>query len=122
MMSSELVITKVADATIADFRNAAVLDGETVERIGNALYKLVDGQAQRKIVLDFTNVRFLSSTMLGVVIALHKKAAAIKGKVVICGLKPDLYKVFKIMKLDKLLKFAPDEHDALEMLDVFRKQ
>jgi anti-anti-sigma factor len=120
-MSSELVISKVADVTVADFRNAAVLDGETVERIGNALYQLVDAQAQRKIVLDFTNVRFLSSTMLGVLIALHKKAAAIKGMVVLCGLKPDLYKVFKIMKLDKLLKFAPDEQNALEILDVFRK-
>jgi len=75
-------------------------------------------QAHRKIVLDFGQVRFLSSQTLGVLINLNKKVEQIKGKLIICGLRPELSKVFKVTRLDKLLKFARDEEAALNEFGV----
>jgi len=46
---------------------------------------------------------------------LHKKSAAIKGTLVLCGLKKDLMKVFEIMNLTKMLKFCANEKDALSV-------
>jgi anti-sigma B factor antagonist len=116
--SSGLVITTIDDTAVVSFETASVLDAPLIQTIGSELYVLVDEQARRKIVLNFSRVRFLSSQMLGVLIALHKKSAAIKGRVVLCGLRPDLMKVFSIMKLEKILTIVPDENSALATLGV----
>ncbi len=120
MPQSGLVISQMQGVTSVSFREASILDGSVVERIGEELYALVDQRACRKIILDFRHVKFLSSSMLGVVLALHKKSQAIQGKVVICGLRGELGKVFKIMKLDKLLEFAENETDAIGRFDATR--
>ena len=119
MPSTGLVINQIQGVVVVNFRDASILDGTAVEAIGKDLYGLVEQQAQRKLVLDFTPVRFLSSSMIGVLLSLHKKSAAIKGKVVICGLRAELHKVFKIMKLESILTFAPDERKALEIFEVY---
>jgi len=121
MAQSGLVISRIQDVTVVNFRNTAILDGAAVDAAAEELYALVDQQAKRKIILDFSNVRFLSSTMLGVLIVLHKKICSIKGKFVICGLRGDLTRVFKITRLDKILTFAADEEKAMNSFDVFTR-
>lgn len=119
MARSGLVVSQIQDVTIVSFNDSSILETSTVEAIAKELYVIVDEQARKKIILDFHMVKFLSSQMLGVLIALHKKSADISGKTIICGLKPELHKVFKITKLDKLLNFAPSEEQALNSFDVF---
>jgi anti-sigma B factor antagonist len=116
MSQTGLVISQVEGVTIVMFREAAILDMSAVEGISKDLYALVDQQAIRKIVLDFSTVRFLSSQMIGVLIKLQAKAAAIKGRVVLCGLQGELHKVFKITRLDKIMEFAPNEDEAMNRL------
>ena len=118
MASGGLVISKMLGVTVANFRNSSILDGVAVDAIGKELYPLVDEQACRKIILDVGAVQFLSSSMIGALILLHKKSQAIKGRVVICGLRPKLKEIFKVMKLDKILDFADTENDALQLLGV----
>ena len=121
MPASDLVISQIQDVTIVDFRNTSILDGGAVEAIAGQLYALVNEQARRKILLDFSAVRFLSSRLVGALLALHKKAQAIKGRFILCGLRPELHKVFKIMKLEKILEFADSEETGLMSFDVFTK-
>jgi anti-anti-sigma factor len=118
MPLSGLVISQVKGVTVVNFDNASILDGAAVEAIAKELYALVDQQAQRKLVLNFRKVRFLCSSMIGVVIALHKKSTAIKGRMVICGLRSELHKVFQIMKLEKVLAFTQEEDEAVSSLEV----
>ncbi len=119
MPVSGLLISQIQTVTVVNFGNSAILDGTAVESIRNELYALVDQQARRKIVLDFEKVKFLSSMMLGVLIDLHKRSQAINGTVIVCGLRKDLFKVFKVMNLHKLLDFAKTQEDALGKFDSF---
>jgi len=116
MASSELVISVFGGVTVVNFRARAILDGPAVEAIGKDLLALVEEQAQRKIVLDFAEVRHLTSSMIGVLVKLHQKSAEIKGKVVICALQDRLMEVFRVTKLDSLLLFAKDEAEAFSRL------
>jgi anti-sigma B factor antagonist len=111
-----LVIMPLEDITIVDFQDQRILDAPVIETIGRELYALVDEQAIRKIVLNFSKVQFLSSQMLGVLITLQKKSAGIKGRVVLCGVRSDLQKVFTIMKLERLLPIVADEQTAMALL------
>jgi len=115
-MASGLVVTEIQGVTIVNFRDPSILDGAAVERLGDELYGLVDQQAKQRILLDFRQVKFLSSTMMGILMAMHKKAARIKGKVVVCGLKDSLVKVFKMMQLHKVLNLARSEEQAISIL------
>ncbi len=119
MAEAQIVVQDISGVTIANLGSASILDGAAVDAIGRQLFELVDGQAKRKIMLDFTRIRFLSSSMLGVMISMQKRAQAIKGRVAILGLKPDLHKVFKITRLDKLFDFYDKEDDAMKSFGVF---
>lgn len=118
MPNSGLVVSTVQDITVVNFRQASILDSVAVDTIANELYALVDERAIRKLILDFSPVRFLSSQMLGVLLSLHKKSKAVQGTVVICGLREDLMRVFRIMKIEKLLKFAADQEKARKFFQV----
>lgn len=109
----QLVVQNIGDVVVVNFGDTAILDGLTIDAITRSLLDLVDNQARRKILLDFSRVRFLSSSMLGVLIRLQKRIGAINGRLAILGLRPELHKVFKITRLDKLFNFYNDEQDAL---------
>ena len=113
-----LVIQSIRDVTIVRFQESSILDTLLIQRISDELSRLVDAKYTRKLVLDFTDVKFLSSSALGVLVTLKKKSDAIKGEVVLCGLRKDLRKIFKITSLEKLFKFADDERGALEVFGV----
>ena len=108
-----LLIHWIRDVTVVNFNDSSILDGAQVEQIGEQLYELVDHKDRKKLILDFSNVQLLSSSALGVLITLRTKAEQIKGRVVLCGLRKDLRKVFKITRLDKLFTFCDDEEKAL---------
>ncbi len=116
--AARLVIQSIRDVTIVRFQESSILDTLLIQRISDELNHLVDAKYKRKLLLDFTDVKFLSSSALGVLVALKKKSDAIKGEVVLCGLRKDLRKIFKITSLEKLFKFADDERGALEVFGV----
>jgi anti-anti-sigma factor len=115
-MESGLVVSQVNDVTVVTFRSPSILEMTAVEAVGEQLYKLVDRQARRKVLLNMQAVRFWSSQMISVLLNLHKKAGQIDGKVVICSLRPELRKVFKVTNLHRVLNFAKDEDEAMSML------
>jgi len=110
---SRLLIHPIRDVIVVNFTDASILDTAQVDQIGDELYELVDEKCIRKIILDFSKVKFLSSSTLGVLITMKKKAVAIKGRVLICSMADDLKKIFKITKLDKMFEFFPNEEKAL---------
>ena len=117
MSESGLLVTQLDDVTIVTFRKTSILDSIAVEAIADELYKLVDKEARRKTLLNFSAVRFLSSQMLSVLLNLHQKAGDIGGKVVICAMRDELKRIFKIMNLHKVLHFADGESEATSMLN-----
>lgn len=119
MAGSSLLIETIQDATVINFQSRSILDSGSIEVIARELYHVVDGRAARKIVLDFSEVQFLSSQALGMLLTLKRKADAIRGQVVIAGLRKELRRLFKIMKLEKLFKFYDDEQKALAGFEVY---
>ena len=113
-----LLIHPIRDVTIVNFNDASILDTAQVEQIGEELYDLVDQRDRRKIVLDFSNVRLLSSSALGVLVTLRKKADQIKGQIVLCGMREEIRKVFKITRLDRMFTFCDGEGEALATFGV----
>ena len=90
-------------------REAPIISDE----VSGAIDQLKGGLSA--VVLDFTDVTFMSSVGLGACITIRNKADAAGAKAVLYGLNPDLRKLFKLMKLDRLYSVA-DSADALRKL------
>ena len=109
-----LDIEEVNDVTVVKFVDKKILDEGNIQIIGNQLFGLVDEDHRGKIVLDFSNVEYLSSAALGKLITMDKKVKAAKGKLRLCTIRADILEVFKITRLDKLFVIFPSQEKALE--------
>ncbi|MGE3314763.1 MAG: STAS domain-containing protein [Planctomycetaceae bacterium] len=107
-------IDEIGDVTIATFIDKKILDETNIQVIGNQLFGLVDQDARQKIILDFTNVEYLSSAALGKLITMDKKVKGARGKLRLCSIRPEIYEVFAITKLNKLFNIYEDQEKALE--------
>ena len=115
---SKLRIRSVEDVTAVRFQESSILDTQLIHDIAQELDQLIEAENNKKLLLDFTEVKFFSSSALGILVTVSKKMAEIEGQLVICALAAELRKVFKITNLDKLFRFADDEDQALQMLGV----
>jgi anti-sigma B factor antagonist len=109
-----LDIEDVNDVTVARFTDKKILDESNIQIIGNQLFNLVDEDHRQKIVLDFTNVEYLSSAALGKLITMDKKVKAAGGKLRLCSIRSDIKEVFKITRLDKLFTIVDNRDKAVE--------
>jgi anti-anti-sigma factor len=94
--------------TIATFTNPKV-----VLDVREPLYDLVERQGHKRIVLNFENVRFLSSAPIAVLIQFKKKAEAVGGSVRFCCVDPVIRDVFRITTVDRLFDICNSEADAI---------
>jgi anti-sigma B factor antagonist len=107
-------IEEVGDVTIARFIDKKILDESNIQIIGNQLFGLVEEDGRLKIILDFSGVEYLSSAALGKLITMDKKVKKARGKLRLCSIRPDIYEVFAITKLNKLFDIHEDQESALD--------
>lgn len=118
MTGTNLVVQVEGGIAIAGFRDNQILDVVTIQQIGQELFDLVEDAGHRQLILDFGNVRFLSSQALGVLLTLRRKADQAGAKVVLAALRPELIRVFKLTNLDKMFDFYDRAAKALESFGV----
>jgi len=106
-------IETIGDVTIAKFLDKKILDETNIQIIGNQLFGLVDEDGRKSIILDFSNVEYLSSAALGKLITMDKKVKAASGELRLCSIRPEIFEVFAITKLNKLFKIVEDQEQAL---------
>ncbi len=109
-----LEVEDIGDVTVVNFVDKKILDEQNIQIIGEQLFGLVDVQERRKLLLNFSNVEYLSSSALGKFITLNKKINAAGGKLILCNIDPQIYEVFEITKLDKLFNIQKEEQAALQ--------
>lgn len=114
MAGQRFDIENIADVTVAKFLDKKILDEANIQVIGSQLLDLVDKDGCRKVVLDFTNVEYLSSAALGKLITLYNKLVKThKGKLRLCCIRPEILEVFQITQLTKMFDIRGTQDEAL---------
>ena len=101
------------DVAVVNFSQARLLDHSNVEKVGEELDALLDTYNLKRIVLDFANVEYLSSRVLGKLTLMHRRADKAGARFVLCCIKSDVLEVFRIMKLHKLFTITLGEPEAI---------
>jgi len=108
-----LDVNEVGDVTVVHFRDQKIIEDLGIQELGQELFQLVEVENCRKLVLNFSAVDFLSSAALGKLITLDKKMKAKAGAIKFCSIRPEIYEVFAITRLNKLFDIRDEEADAL---------
>jgi len=109
-----LEVEDIGDVTVINFVDRKILDEQNIQVIGEQLFGLVDESGRKRLLLNFSNVEYMSSAALGKLITLNKKVQAAGGKLVLCNIDPQIREVFEITKLDKLFVICGDEQEGLQ--------
>jgi anti-sigma B factor antagonist len=112
-----LELEDIGDVTVVNFVDKKLLDEQNIQIIGDQLFALVSTEKRRKIVLNFGNVEYLSSAMSAKLITLNRMLQTARGRLVLCGIDPQIFEVFEIQKLDKFFAVYKKEQEALQAMD-----
>jgi anti-sigma B factor antagonist len=108
-----LQVSKVGDVTVVRFVDRKILDEASIQELGQELFQLAEEGDRKSLLLNFSSVEFLSSAALGKLITLDKKVKAHSAKLKLSNIRPEIYEVFAITKLNKLFEIHDNEADAL---------
>ena len=102
-----LEVTATDDTLIVGLRFDR-LDDSTSQSLSGRLLRLVDQSEENEMHLDLGQVGFITSTGLGLFIALHKKLRDQNRHLALFNVDADVYEVFEVTHLHKLLDVRPE--------------
>jgi len=115
MATDRLYLTrKVEGVTVVVFQQSQILDAMTIERMSGSLKELLDSQEGGNFVLDFSKVTYMSSSALGMLIGLQRRAAQKGAQLRLSGIHDDIMEVFRITKLDTVFDIYKKASAAIE--------
>lgn len=86
----------------------------TLKKLGADLAKQAADCAEKKLLINFEPVKFMSSAMLGQLVSLQKKCKELQVDLRFCGISSEIMTVFTLTKLDKLFTIHPTESEAMK--------
>ena len=105
------------DILIAYFQDARIIDETRIQSLGDELVELATRPRYEKIILNFENVSFMSSSMIGKLILFAKKCKAAEIKLRFCNINENIEKLFELMNLGKVFEISKFEDKAIEAME-----
>jgi anti-sigma B factor antagonist len=106
----------VGNATVIRFADEKILEEKDIKALQESIMSVIEQAEQINLVLDFGNVRFLSSAVLGLLIRISKRIYERDGQLRLCKISPKIYEIFKITRLTKSFDIYRDVESAVEDL------
>ena len=104
------------NATIMSFTDDKILEEKDIKALQESIMSVIEQAERVNLILDFGNVRFLSSAVLGLLIRISKRIYERDGQLRLCNINPKIYEIFKITRLTKTFDIYNDIEEASEGL------
>ncbi len=104
------------NATVMRFTDEKILEEKDIKVLQESIMSVIEQAERINLILDFGNVRFLSSAVLGLLIRISKRIYERDGQLRLCNINPKIYEIFKITRLTKTFDIYNDIESATEGL------
>jgi len=94
------------DVTIVTFNDERIVDEEQIRELQESFKAVIEKNDGKKLILNFANVRFMTSAFLGLLVRVHKKLCEQGGRLRLSNLDSNLRKVFEITQLTKVFEIS----------------
>jgi len=102
-----IVVENGIDVTLVTFEDENILEEQQIRKLERVLLPVVRQNEQKQLVLNFQNVKFMSSSFLGLLVKIHKRVIEMGGHLQLFNLDPKIHKVFEITQLVKVFDIVP---------------
>ncbi|MHC4153986.1 MAG: STAS domain-containing protein [Planctomycetota bacterium] len=109
----KILVEYAEEATIVTLADERILAEEDIQALREAIMSIIEQAGRISMILDFRNVRFLSSAVLGLLIRVSKKIYESGGVLKLCNIDKKILEVFRITRLNKIFDIHRDLESAL---------
>lgn len=115
-LKPRISVQYIDNATVISFTDEKILEEKDIQALQASIMSVIEQASTINLILDFGNVRFLSSAVLGLLIRISKKVYEHDGKLRLCNINPKIYEIFKITRLTKIFEICRDIDESIESL------
>jgi anti-anti-sigma factor len=94
------------DVTFVTFNHEEILNEQYVMELEKEIMTMVKQARRENMVLDFCNVKLMTSAFLGLLVKINKLIRERGGYLKLRNIDPSIYKIFKITGLTKVLDIS----------------
>ena len=102
------------NATIVSFTDEKILEEKDINSLQESIMSVIEQTERINLILDFRNVKFLSSAVLGLLIRISKRIYEHEGRLRLCNIDPKIYEIFKITRLTKTFDIYKNVESAVK--------
>ncbi|RME81512.1 MAG: anti-sigma factor antagonist [Caldilineae bacterium] len=100
------------DNTIAVVAVSGDVDAGTAPQLRQQFDELL-GDGEQNFVIDLSGVAFMDSSGLATLVQLFKRVRIGHGDVRLCGLQPEVRRIFELTRLDRVFDVFPSRQEAV---------
>jgi anti-sigma B factor antagonist len=101
-------VENTENCVIITFTNEKILEEMEIAALEHSILPIIEQAKIPNIVINFANVKFLSSAVLGLLIRISKKIYQRNGQLKLCGINSKIFDIFKITRLDRVFDICED--------------
>ena len=105
------------NVTVAILTEEKILQEADIQGLENSIMALIEQVSGINLIINFCNVKFLTSSALGLLIRVIKKMHETGGKLKLCSIDPKIFEVFTITRLDKVFEIYDSQAEAVESFE-----
>ena len=102
-----------SEITAIRFSESHLSEEDNIEILGTELFSLVEKYHRDKIILNTEVVEYVTSSVLGKIITLHRKLRRIDGRLVLCGVRNTFADVLRTSRLFDYFEIVDTFDDAI---------
>ena len=106
--SLRILVESVDGIAVVTLADAMLVDNDVLAEVGGQL-DLIDGPGLSRVVINFREVRHMSSAMLRSLMTFSRRVTAHGGRLRLCGIAPELRELFKIVRFDHHFEIHEEE-------------
>lgn len=112
-------------ATVATIVCREIVADDDIKRLGDSLIAILQDGQTKNLILDFTDVCYISSSTLGLLVRLRNSIRIRQGQLKVCCIDKKtksapndkyVYEILKISRLDQIFDICANVNDALKQL------
>ena len=101
-----IIVESGMDVTIVTFTEERIVDEEQVRGLQESFGPIIEKNQDKELILNFVNVKFMTSALLGLLVRVHKKVRELGGRLRLSNLDSNLRKVFEITQLTRIFEIS----------------
>jgi len=109
-------LTEVGAANVLSLRLPESMDSNEFDRINEQVLEIFEAHDKSYWVLDVTGLNYMGSSVLGLFVNMRQRVMKAQGQLILCGLSPQLLRIFRTCCMERLFKITKTRADALRFI------